>query len=147
MYKAHRPLEIMLVEDSLSDVDLITEMLEESNIKHNIHIVRDGEDAMLFLYQQGHHKDVARPDIILLDLNLPKKNGHEVLSTIKSDSQLRRIPVIIFTTSELRQDVLRAYDMHANAYMLKSDNFDELLRTIQSVENYWLSTVKLSSTL
>lgn len=141
------PVDLLLVEDSLSDIELITEILEESNTQLNLHIVRDGEEAMLFLHQQGQYKGGIRPDLVLLDLNLPKKNGYEVLAEIKTHSVLRQIPVIVFTTSALQEDVLRAYDLHANAYMVKSKNFQDLLQSIHAVEDYWLSSVQLPSNL
>lgn len=138
-----RPLDLLLVEDSLSDIDLVIEILETSPTPHHLHIVRDGEEALLFLHRQGQHKDAVRPDLVLLDLNLPRKNGYEVLADIKTNPQLRHIPVIVLTTSDLKQDIRRAYDLHANAYMLKSPDFQEFFNSVQAIQDYWLSTVKL----
>lgn len=140
------PLNLLLVEDSLSDIDLVTEILEESDSHHHLHIVRDGEEALLFLYRQGQHKSAVRPDLVLLDLNLPKRNGYEVLAEIKANPALRQIPVIVFTTSDRQPDIVRAYDLHANAYMLKSSDYQAMLNAVQSVQSYWLSTVKLPPT-
>jgi len=138
-----RPAELLLVEDSPSDIELITDILEESDTRHRLHVVRDGEAALEFLHRLGHHNNAPRPDLVMLDLNLPKKNGFEVLATVKADEKLRQIPVIVFTTSALKQDVIEAYDLHANAYMVKSDNVEDLIAKVNSVEEYWLSTVEL----
>lgn len=141
-----RPLNLLLVEDSLSDIDLVSEILEESASRHHLHIVRDGEEALLFLYRQGQHKSAVRPDLVLLDLNLPKRDGYEVLAEIKANPALRQIPVIVFTTSDRQPDIVKAYDLHANAYMLKSSDYQDMLNAVQSVHAYWLSTVKLPPT-
>ncbi len=137
------PVEILLVEDNPGDVRLTQEALKEAKVRNNLYVVGDGEKALAFLHQEGEFKDAPRPDIILLDLNLPKKNGQEVLAEIKSDPSLRRIPVVILTTSKAEEDILRSYDLHANCYITKPVDFEQFIKVVQSIEEFWLTVVKL----
>ncbi|MFW5947619.1 MAG: response regulator [Gemmatimonadota bacterium] len=139
------PVEILLVEDSPGDVDLTLEALEEAKLKNNVHVAEDGVVAMEFLRREGVHADAPRPDLVLLDLNLPRKDGREVLREIKEDPSLRRIPVVVLTTSEAEQDVLDAYEHRANAYIVKPVDFEQFFRTIQTLEDFWLTVVRLPS--
>lgn len=136
-------IEILLVEDNEGDVGLIEEVLEETNIKNNLNVATDGEEAILFLHGEGKFSGSSRPDIILLDLNLPKKDGREVLREIKEDSNLKNIPVIILTTSQAEKDIQRAYELHANAYVNKPLDFDQFIRTVNCIGDFWLRTVVL----
>lgn len=138
-----RPAEILLVEDSPGDVRLMQEALREGKVANRVHVVRDGVEAMAFLRRQGDHADVPRPDLILLDLNLPKKDGREVLAELKADQDLRRIPVVVLTTSRAEEDVLRAYDLHANCYMTKPVDLRQFLDLVKNIEQYWLVMVCL----
>ncbi len=140
---ANRPAEILLKEDSLPDVRLTERALKNGTLNKQVSVVRDGEQALAFLRRQGEYADAPRPDIILLDLGLPKKNGAEVLAEIKMDPALKRIPVIVLTTSDAEQDVLDTYDRHANAYTKKPVDLDEFVRTIKMIEDFWLSLVIL----
>jgi CheY-like chemotaxis protein len=138
-----KPVEILLVEDNEGDVGLIEEVFEEAKIKNNLHVAEDGEEAMLYLHGRGKFSGFPRPDIILLDLNLPKKDGREVLREIKEDSNLKNIPVVVLTTSGAERDILRAYDLHANAYITKPLDFDQFIKVVESIGNFWLEIVKL----
>jgi CheY-like chemotaxis protein len=138
-----RPIEILLVEDSPSDVAMTTAALREGRIANVIHVVDDGEKAMAFLRREGEYSGVPRPDLILLDLNLPRKDGREVLAEVKSDPELHVIPVVILTTSAAEADILRAYDLHANSYVTKPVGFDNFFNAIRDIENFWLSLVRL----
>lgn len=138
-----KPIHILLVEDNPGDAELTREALADAKIANTLSVVVDGEEAMDFLHTRGPHADVDRPDVVLLDLNLPKMDGREVLAAIKGDPELRRLPVIVMTTSAADDDIARAYDDHANAYIQKPIDFDEFIRTVRSVENFWLSIVKL----
>jgi two-component system, chemotaxis family, response regulator Rcp1 len=138
-----RPVEILLVEDSPGDVRLTQEALREGQVRNNLHVVTDGVEALAFLRRAGKYAAVPRPDVILLDLNLPKKDGREVLAEIKADDDLRRIPVVILTTSQDERDVLRAYDLHANCYIAKPVNLDQFIAVIRSIESFWLTIVTL----
>lgn len=138
-----RPVEILLVEDNPADVRLTMEALKETKVLNNLSVVSDGEEALEFLHRQGRFADATRPDLVLLDLNLPRKDGHAVLAAIKSDETLRRIPVVILTTSEAEQDILRTYNLHANCYITKPVDLDQFITVVKSVENFWLSIVKL----
>jgi CheY-like chemotaxis protein len=138
-----KPVEILLVEDNEGDVGLIEEVFEEAKIRNNLHVAEDGEEAMLYLHGEGKFSGSPRPDIILLDLNLPKKDGREVLREIKEDNTLRNIPVVILTTSNAEKDILRAYDLHANAYINKPLDFDQFIKVVESIGNFWLEIVKL----
>ena len=140
-----RPIEILLVEDDEGDVLLTTEALEASKITNNMHVARNGEEALRFLRREGEYADAARPDIVLLDLNLPRVDGREVLSQVKSDEDLRRIPIIVLTTSEAEEDIVRSYDLHANAYVTKPVDFNRFLQVIQSIDEFFVTVVKLPS--
>src|SRR3954465_12067614 len=131
-----RPVEILLVEDNPGDVRLTREALREGKIRNNLSVVSDGVEALAFLRREGRYADAAHPDVILLDLNLPRKDGREVLTEIKADSQLRRIPVVILTTSTNEQDVLRSYDLHANCYSTKPVDFEQFIGVVQAIENF-----------
>ncbi len=136
-------IEILLVEDNPGDVRLAKEVLKESKIRNTIHVVRDGEEAMNFLYNRDKFTDKPRPDLILLDLNLPKKDGREVLEEIKSDSDLKRIPVVILTVSEAEEDVLETYNHHANCYVTKPIDMTQFEKVVKSIEDFWFTIVKL----
>ncbi len=136
-------VEILLVEDSPGDVRLTREAFKEGKLANRLHVVADGEEALAFLHRQGAYRDAVRPDLILLDLNLPKKDGREVLALIKADDALRRIPVVILTTSRAEQDILKAYDLHANCYITKPVDLDQFLLVVKAVEEFWLEIVKL----
>jgi len=140
-----RAAEFLLVEDNPGDVRLTCEALTESKVKNNLSIVGDGLEAMAFLRREGKYADAPRPDVILLDLNLPKKNGLEVLEEIKADSSLKRIPVVIVTSSEAEQDVLKTYDLHVNCYVNKPVDLEQFIKVVQSIETFWLTIVKLPS--
>jgi chemotaxis family two-component system response regulator Rcp1 len=137
------PIEILLVEDSPSDIDLTREALEDTKVHNNLSVVTDGVEAMAFLRKEGQFADAPHPDLILLDLNLPKKGGREVLSEIKSDTILRRIPVVVLTTSEAEQDILESYNLHANCYVRKPVDLDAFIQVVRSIDNFWLAIVKL----
>jgi len=136
-------IEILLVEDNRGDVELTRESLEVSKVFTHLNVVGDGVEAMAFLRRQREYAQAPRPDLILLDLNLPKKSGQEVLAEIKQDPQLRRIPVVILTTSAAEQDIVRAYDLHANAYVTKPVDLDQFILIVNSIEDFWLTIVKL----
>jgi CheY-like chemotaxis protein len=138
-----RSIEILLVEDNLGDVELTTLALEESQLSVHLSVVGDGAEALDFLHHQQKYADVPRPDLILLDLNLPKKNGHEVLAAIKGEESLKRIPVVVLTTSQAEDDILRAYNLYASGYIPKPTRFDQFLIVIQTLEDFWFSTVRL----
>jgi CheY-like chemotaxis protein len=138
-----RPVEILLVEDNEGDIGLVEEVFEEGRINNNLNITEDGEEAMEFLRKEGEFANSPRPDLILLDLNLPKKDGREVLEEIKEDENLRRIPVVVLTTSKAEKDILKSYDMHANSYITKPVDFDQFIKVIKSIEDFWLEVVKL----
>jgi len=135
--------EILLIEDNLGDIRLIKEAFKEGKIVNRISVVEDGEAAMAFLRREGPYAGAARPDLILLDLNLPKKDGREVLAEIKADEDLKRIPVVILTTSQAEEDILRTYDLHANCYVTKPVDLEQFLTVVRSIEDYWLAIVKL----
>jgi CheY-like chemotaxis protein len=138
-----RAIEILLVEDNPGDVRLIREALRDGKVWNNPHVVTDGEAALDFVYRRGQFSDAPRPDLVLLDLNLPKKDGREVLKEIKSDPDLRRIPVVVLTTSKEEEDVLRAYNLAANCYVSKPVEFDEFMKVIRMIEDFWLTIVAL----
>jgi CheY-like chemotaxis protein len=137
------PVEILLVEDNPGDYRLTQEALKEGKVYNNLYWARDGVEALDFLKQVGKFADAPRPDIILLDLNLPKKDGREVLEEIKRDSNLRAIPVVILTTSKAEEDVLRSYDLHANCYVTKPVDLDKFIVVVQSIDRFWLTVVTL----
>ncbi len=138
-----RPIEILMVEDNPGDVRLTVEALKEGKVRNNFHTVEDGVEALAFLRRQGPYADAPRPDLVLLDLNLPKKNGREVLAEIKEDPELRRIPVVILTVSQAEQDILKSYNLHANCYITKPVDLDQFLEVVKSIENFWLTVVML----
>ena len=140
-----KPIDILLIEDNPADVRLTLEAFKEGKVNNTLHVVGNGEDAIAFLKQEGKYNNAPRPDIILLDLNLPKKDGREVLEEIKSEPLLKRIPVIILTTSKAEEDILRTYNLHANCYINKPVDVDEFITIAKSIENYWLAIVKLPS--
>lgn len=142
-YSRDRPVEILLIEDNSGDVLLTKEAFEEIEFKDKINVARDGDDAMDYLHKRGPYKDAVRPDLILLDLNLPRKDGREVLEEIKSDAELRSIPVIILTTSKSERDIRICYDLHANCYITKPVDFDEFLMIVKYIVDFWLGLVKL----
>lgn len=142
-----RPVEFLLAEDNPGDVRLTKEALRESKISNNLNVVPDGVEAMAFLHREGKYADAPRPDVILLDLNLPKKDGREVLAEVKADLNLRLIPVVIITSSEAEQDVLRTYELHANCYVTKPVDLEQFIKVIQSIETFWLTIVTLPSSV
>lgn len=137
------PIEILLVEDSPGDVRLTKEALKESKLKNNLHVVNDGAEAMNFLYKKGNYADTPRPDLILLDLNLPKKDGREVLAEIKADENLKFIPVVVLTVSKSEEDIHRSYGLHANCYIVKPIDFGQFITVVKAIENFWFTIVKL----
>ncbi len=138
-------VEILLVEDNPGDIRLTQEALKEGNIPNNLHTVMDGAEAIKFLFREGTYTEAKRPDLILLDLNLPKKDGREVLSKIKADNDLKKIPVVVLTTSNAETDILKAYDLHANCYITKPVDFNRFIEVIKSIEQFWLTIVRLPS--
>ncbi len=141
-----QPVEILLIEDNPGDARLAIEALKESKFRNTLHHVDDGEDALDFLFRRGKHENAVRPDLILLDLNLPRRDGREVLAIIKEDQSLRRIPVVIMTMSESDEDILRSYDLHANCYITKPLDIDKFMVVIRSIEDFWLTIVTLPKT-
>ena len=140
-----KPRIIFLVEDNKADVRLIQEAFKNSSLPHEMLTVRDGIEAMAFLNREGEYHNAPRPDLILLDLNLPRKDGREVLAEIKSDSKLKRIPVIVLTTSHNEDDIFHSYDLHVNCYITKSRNISQLFKIVKRIEDFWLETVTLPS--
>lgn len=138
-----RPAQILLVEDNPGDVGLTIEALKEAKVLNKLTVVKDGMEALSLLRRQGPYARAARPDLILLDLNLPKKDGREVLAEIKADDNLKRIPVVILTTSEDEQDVLKSYNFHANCYIVKPLDLDRFITVVKTIEDFWLRTVVL----
>lgn len=138
-----RPIEILLVEDNPGDVLLTREAFSEAKIRNNIHVARDGEEALAYLNNDSGYEDAIKPDLILLDLNLPKIDGREVLDTIKKHDQLKRIPVVVLTSSEAEQDIVKTYDLHANSYVVKPIDLDQFVKVVNAVENFWFSVVTL----
>jgi CheY-like chemotaxis protein len=138
-----KAIDILMVEDNPGDVRLTREALREAKVRNHIHVATDGVEALAFLRRQGRYADVPRPDVILLDLNLPKKDGREVLAEIKADPNLRRIPVVILTSSEAEEDILKAYNLHANAYVAKPVDLEKFIAVVKSIEDFWLEIVKL----
>ena len=147
MVHENRPVEILLVEDNPGDERLTREALKEGKVYSNLHWVKDGVEAMQFLRRQGKYAEVPRPDIILLDLNLPKKDGREVLQDIKNDDKLKRIPVVVLTTSKAEEDVLRSYNLHANCYVTKPVDLEKFIVVVKSIDVFWLTVVTLPPTL
>jgi len=140
-----KPVEILLVEDNEGDVGLVEEVFEDAKIRNTLHVAEDGEEAMLFLNKEKPFANAPTPDIILLDLNLPQKDGREVLEEIKTDDKLKRIPVVVLTTSKAEEDIVKSYDLHANSYITKPVDFDQFIKVIKSIEDFWLEVVRLPS--
>lgn len=143
--KPIKPIDILLVEDNPGDVRLTREALKEGKVLNNLHVTMDGMEALAFLKQEGEYRHAVRPDIVLLDLNLPKKDGREVLAEIKADPGLRRIPVVILTTSKAEEDVIKTYDLHANCYITKPVDLDQFITVVKSLEDFWFTIVRLPS--
>lgn len=137
------PVEILLVEDNPGDVRLAREVFKEAKVANELHTVGDGVEALKFLRKEGSYGGMPRPDIILLDLNLPKKSGHEVLSEIKADEELKRIPVVILTVSKDEEDIVKSYNLHANCFITKPVDLNQFLGVVKSIEDFWLTIVKL----
>ncbi len=138
-----KPVEILLVEDNPGDVRLTQEAFKDGKMLNKLHVVEDGMEALAFLKREGKYTDVPRPELILLDLNLPRKDGRDVLAEIKADRDLKRIPVVILTTSRSEEDILRSYDLNANCYITKPLEFDKFIEIVKSIEDFWLTIVKL----
>ena len=141
------PINILLVEDNPADARLIKEVFKDTKTKNRLYVVKDGVEAMAFLNQELEYVDIPRPDVILLDLNLPRKDGREVLKELKEDDVLKCVPIVILTTSSAEEDIIRTYNNHANCYITKPVDFDQFLKVINSIEDFWLSVVKLPSNL
>ncbi|GAA3838369.1 response regulator [Sphaerisporangium flaviroseum] len=142
----YRFIDVLLVEDDPGDVLLTKEAFEHNKVQNKLHVVSDGEQAIAFLRQEGEYSDVPRPDLILLDLNLPRKDGREVLEDIKADADLRSIPVVVLTTSEAEEDILKSYHLHANAYVAKPVDFDQFIRVVRQIDDFFVTVVKLPRT-
>ncbi len=138
-----QPVEILLVEDNPGDARLTQEALKDGKVYNKLTVVPDGVEAMAYLRREGRYAGAAQPDLILLDLNLPKKDGREVLQEIKADEQLRRIPVVVLTSSNAEQDVLKSYGLHANCYVTKPVDLDQFIGAVKAIENFWLTVVTL----
>jgi CheY-like chemotaxis protein len=138
-----KPAEILLVEDNPGDVRLTIEALKEGKVRNHLRVVNDGVEALDYLHQRGAYADAVRPDIILLDLNLPRMDGREVLEEIKRDPKLRRIPVVVLTTSSSEEDILRSYDLHVNCYITKPVDMDQFIRVIKAIDTFWFDVVRL----
>ncbi|UCG13263.1 MAG: response regulator [Deltaproteobacteria bacterium] len=138
-----RPLEILLVEDNPGDVRLTKEALMEARVRNNLQVVGDGIEAIAFLKREGKYGKARRPDLILLDLNLPGKDGREVLEQIKADRELKCIPIVVLTTSEADDDISKSYELHANCYISKPVDLDQFIKVVRSIEDFWLNIVKL----
>ena len=136
-------VEILLVEDNPGDVRLTQEAMKEGKMRNNLSVARDGVEAMAFLRREGQYADAPRPDVVLLDLNLPKKDGREVLAEIKADPDLRRIPVVVLTSSKADEDIINSYDAHANCYITKPGDLEQFIEVVKSVEGFWVQIVKL----
>ena len=137
------PVEILLVEDNPGDVKLTRKALDRGKVLNNLHVVGDGVEALDFLHQRGDYGDAVRPDLVLLDLNLPRKSGREVLEDVKSNEELKRIPVVILTSSEAEEDIVESYDLNANAYLTKPVDFQGFLDVVERIEDFWLTVVKM----
>ena len=140
-------IEILLVEDNPGDVRLTQEALRGAKVKVILSVVNDGVEAMAYLRQEGKYKDVSRPDLILLDLNMPRKNGHEVLSEMKADDALKQIPVVVLTVSKSDEDIIKSYNLHANCFITKPVDLIQFLNVVRSIEDFWLTVVKLPGTI
>lgn len=140
-----RPIEVLLVEDDQGDVLLTKEAFDFNKVRNRLHVVNDGEQAMAYLRRENDYHDAPRPDLILLDLNLPRMGGLEVLSEVKADADLRTIPVVILTTSEAEEDILHSYRLHANAYVSKPVDFEQFIRVVRQIDDFFVTVVKLPS--
>ncbi|MEO0107646.1 MAG: response regulator [candidate division WOR-3 bacterium] len=138
-----KPIEILLVEDNPGDMRLTVEAFKDGKVRNNLNWVQDGEEAIAYLRREGRFADATRPDLILLDLNLPKKDGRQVLAEIKSDPKLAPIPVVVLTTSKAEEDIIRSYALHANCYITKPVDFEQFINVIRQLEDFWLSVVRL----
>ncbi len=136
-------IDILIVEDNKGDARLIKEVFNENKVFNSLHFVNDGVEAMEFLFKRGKYKGVPEPDLIILDLNLPRKDGREVLAEIKSDNKLKHIPVVIMTISQAEEDIFKSYNLHANCYITKPIDLNQFMKIIKSIENFWFSVVKL----
>ena len=143
MMNDDQPIEILLVEDNPGDVRLTLEVMKDARVRNHMSMVKDGVEALAFLRREGDFADAPRPDLILLDLNLPKKDGREVLADIKADPTLRRIPVVVLTVSKDEEDILKSYDLYANCYVTKPINMEQFIAVVRSIEDFWLTIVKL----
>jgi len=143
MINGGKPIEVLLVEDNIDEAELTMDSLRDGRIRNRVHWVEDGEEALAFLHRQGRHADAPRPDLVLLDLRLPRISGHEVLAEIKQDPGLKRIPVVIMTESDDERDIVRAYDRHANCYITKPVDMDKFIEVVRSIEDFWMSVVHL----
>ena len=141
--KTGRPIEILLVEDNPGDARLVKEALKDGKVLNELHVVRDGVEALDFLKREGKYADAVHPDLILLDLNLPKKGGHEVLAEIKDDPDLKRIPVVVLTVSKAEEDIMITYNLHGNCFITKPIDFDQFVHVVKAIEDFWLTIVKL----
>ncbi len=141
--EAVRPIEVLLVEDDEGDVLMTREALKEGKVLNRLNVVGDGVEALAYLRREQGYTDVTRPDLVLLDLNLPKRDGRQVLADVKTDPDLRRIPIVVLTTSEAEEDVLRSYDLHANAYVTKPVDFDRFVEVIRQIDDFFISVVRL----
>ena len=137
------PIEILLVEDNPDDADLTIDALRDGRLRNRVTLIEDGVEAMAYLRRQGRYADAPRPDLILLDLHLPRKDGREVLAEVKQDPNLRRIPVVIMTSSDDEKDILAAYNLHVNCYVTKPVDLDQFIKVVKSIEHFWLCVVKL----
>lgn len=143
MNSSGSPIEILLVEDNPGDVELTRNALQRAKVRNALHVVEDGEEAMAFLRREGEYAQAPRPDVILLDLNLPRMDGREVLAEVKSDPELMNIPVVVLTTSSAEQDIVRSYRLHANCYITKPVDLDQFIEVVRSIQDFWLTVVKL----
>jgi CheY-like chemotaxis protein len=142
---AGQPIEVLLVEDDPGDVLLIREAFEYNKVHNNLNVVSDGEQALAYLRREGEHEGASRPDLVLLDLNLPRKDGREVLAEVKQDPELRTIPIVVLTTSEAEEDVLKSYQLHANAYVTKPVDFERFVSIVRQIDDFFVSVVRLPS--
>jgi CheY-like chemotaxis protein len=140
-----RPIEVLLVEDDEGDVLITREALAEGKVLNHLNVAPDGVEALAYLRREGRYGNATRPDLILLDLNLPRRDGRQVLADVKGDEDLRRIPVVVLTTSEAEEDVLRSYDLHANAYVTKPVDFDRFVEVVRQIDDFFISVVRLPS--
>ena len=136
-------IQILMVEDSLDDIEITTEALTDAKVRCNLHAVRDGVQAMAYLRRQGEFEDAMRPDVIFLDLNMPRMDGRQVLEQIKSDPKLQKIPVVVLTTSEADEDILKAYELHANCYITKPVDMKQFIKVVRAIEDFWFTVVRL----